>query len=406
MENVVQVPHLRTGFHHWLCERLALNFPRASSRGSLKFNQTLFLKGKGLSRSALDVVAKQTRFSLPSNLTYCACRSVLPSSTYYKRLRSRIGSDHLALGHFLKSGNSVHVHWIDNFQRFVSSLTLDSGTIFRTFARNSAHLTREFYSSLAWTAHGVKIWPMDGNLNYVFMDGVPITATPSLALLLDANKWASIAKSISAVGFWYYETAHCVVRDILRVPVKPSPSNHAEKKHLDRSYDGLSCFYPFDIYPVNISGTEGLLTALKQCQEVDGFGLAGGTRDNQYSILMSDITIYWQLFRILHSFTGLAPIRHDLFSVLGVWHTYQHAHRLLWSEFRSTFLASAFFTLWPNETLLLEPKLKQSSTFISWLRIAYARIRPDLLAAYHSSKLDLFYFLFAHCVVATMRLMI
>ena len=192
------------------------------------------------------------------------------------------------------------------------------------------------------------------------------------------------------MNVWYYENAACVARDICRIPVKPLTGIRFEDDvHLSLSYDGLRCFYPIDIYPHNISSHEGLIESVGKCQSIDGFGLVGTARDNKYSILLSDIAIYWQLFRVMYSFSGLAPIRHDLFSVLGLWHTYQHAHKLLWAEFRSTFLAAAFFSLWPGETLLMEPKLKQSSTFLSWLRIAYDQIRPRLLESHQKAKLDL-----------------
>jgi hypothetical protein len=159
-----------------------------------------------------------------------------------------------------------------------------------------------------------------------------------------------------------------VQRDICRIPVKPSGRTPGEVKHLAMSYDGLLRFFPIDIYPHNISSAHGLLASILKCQNIDGFGLSGTLRDNQYSILLADIAIYWQLFRVLYSYSGLAPMRHDLFSVLGLWHTYQHAHKLLWAEFRSNVITPAFFRLWPDQTLLMEPKLKQSATFLSWLR--------------------------------------
>ena len=51
----------------------------------------------------------------------------------------------------------------------------------------------------------------------------------------------------------------------------------------------------------------------------------------------------------------------------------------VWSEFRSSFLASAFFSLFPSQNLFLRPRLGASGTFFTWLRAAYPSFRPLLL---------------------------
>ena len=53
-----------------------------------------------------------------------------------------------------------------------------------------------------------------------------------------------------------------------------------------------------------------------------------------------------------------------------------YSHVCVWSEFRSSFLASAFFSLSPSQNLLLRPRLVTSSTFITWLRASYPSFRP------------------------------
>ena len=145
--------------------------------------------------------------------------------------------------------------------------------------------------------------------------------------------------------------------------MKVSSINEHEFELQLRSYDGLGVFCPYDIYTSNIASRDGLLEALARVQEIDGFGLNASPRRGKYSSLLAYIAIYWQLFRIFYTFTGLVPIRHDLFLCMGLWHKYQHCHKLSWSEFRSYFLADLFFSLFPNESLLFAPKLLQSSTF-------------------------------------------
>ena len=72
-------------------------------------------------------------------------------------------------------------------------------------------------------------------------------------------------------------------------------------------------FHPVDIYADNVNSTEGLLRVLRRVQGIEGFGLLEHDRTGCYSLLLVDVSIYWRLFRLLYSYSGLAPIRHDLF---------------------------------------------------------------------------------------------
>lgn len=181
------------------------------------------------------------------------------------------------------------------------------------------------------------------------------------------------------ISIHQYSSSVSVSRDVRRVPLKLSTPTEIEEVHQCESYDGLSVFYPFDIYSCNISSRDGLIDALAKVQEIEGFGLLDSKLPTKYSILLVDVAIFWQLFRIFYTLSGLCVIRHDLFLVLGLWHTYQHCHKLIWSEFRSMFLADAFFELFPNDYLFFSPKLLQSSTFFSYLRLSYRFWRPRLL---------------------------
>ncbi len=74
----------------------------------------------------------------------------------------------------------------------------------------------------------------------------------------------------------------------------------------------------------------------------------------------------------------MARVRNDLFLCFGFWHLYHYGHIAVWHEFRATFLAPAFFALFPESKLLRRPKLTQSTTFFSWLRFAYPHFRDEL----------------------------
>jgi hypothetical protein len=84
---------------------------------------------------------------------------------------------------------------------------------------------------------------------------------------------------------------------------------------------------------------------------------------------------------MLYSYSGMAPIRHDLFLIFRFWHAYQYSHIAVWNAFRATVLADAFFTLFPTQKLLSKPRLVQNATFFTWLRLCYPAFRENLSRA-------------------------
>ena len=75
----------------------------------------------------------------------------------------------------------------------------------------------------------------------------------------------------------------------------------------------------------------------------------------------------------------MASSRHDLFLCFGFWHAYNYAHIALWKEFRSTFLADAFWAIFPTQKLLRRPPLVQSSTLFICIRLAFPQFRIHLV---------------------------
>ena len=105
-----------------------------------------------------------------------------------------------------------------------------------------------------------------------------------------------------------------------------------------------------------------------------------------YSILNIDVSLHNMLMHTAYSFAGMQPFLDRVFVLFGVWHCYMYAHVALWDRFRLTFLADAFFALFPNTILMRKPSLFKSSVFLTWLRIAYADFRDDLLATVEELK--------------------
>lgn len=242
---------------------------------------------------------------------------------------------------------------------------------------------------MLWTAHGVKIWPSPApvTMAYRFAGDDVLRAMPRLSSLLSDHVIGKLEGELEAISIELHEISLSQQRHVRRIPLKPAPISSAEAKYMAQSLDGLTVFEPVDIYNVNIQAYAGLMRSIRHCQLMEGFGLQDGPKTEEYSAMLLDVSTFWMTFRLLYSFTGLAPILCDMFIVLGPWHTYMYSHVCAWSEFRSSFLASAFFSLFPTQNLFLRPRLMTSSTFFTWLRAAYPSFRPLLLSSLRTIRI-------------------
>lgn len=249
-------------------------------------------------------------------------------------------------------------------------------------------MDRETFVSMLWTAHGVKIWPSPApvTMEYMYEGEAVIRAMPRLSFLLSDDVMTKLCGELEVVSISQYEISLSEQRRVRRVPLKPNAITDEEAQHMSQSIDGLSAFEPVDIYNVNVQAYSGLLRSIKHCQSMEGFGVEGGPKTEDYSGMLLDVSTFWMTFRLLYSFTGLAPILCDMFLILGPWHTYMYSHVCAWSDFRSSFLASAYFSLFPDQNLFFRPRLVASSTFFTWLRAAYPSFRPLLLLSLDTMK--------------------
>ena len=192
---------------------------------------------------------------------------------------------------------------------------------------------------------------------------------PRLSILLSDENLDFLTNQLKRMKMVYHPFSVCEQRHVRRVPLKPPALTQEEHDHLIQSLDGLSCFEPVDIYDVNIQSYDGLLRSIHKCQVMDGMGLSNSPRQDEYSVMLLDVSTFWMAFRTLYSFTGLVPSLHDVFLFLGPWHTYVYSHVCVWPNFRSSFLAAAWFKCFPNQNLFFRPRLLVSSTFFTWLRV-------------------------------------
>jgi hypothetical protein len=257
-------------------------------------------------------------------------------------------------------------------------------------------INKELFKSMLWTAHGMKTLPFKQDMSWVANASGWVPALPNLSDLLHRPSLDQLFSIISSFQRLQFDESFSVQRYVLRHPLKPSPMSGEEKVHLNMSCDGLRLFQPVDIYPKNIGASDGLIYALRQLQKIEGCGLSDHKRFGSYSLLHVDVAVFWQLLRMFYCYSGLAPFRHDLILCLGFWHPYMYAHVAIWNEFRHTFLAEAFFLLFPNQKLMRRPKLFHSTVFFTWLRLAYTDLQPILSQALVSIQKDMFAFELQH----------
>src|SRR5690606_1658467 len=122
-----------------------------------------------------------------------------------------------------------------------------------------------------------------------------------------------ISHEPSALSMHYHAISMSHQRQVRRVPLKPPALTREEHDYMSQSLDGLRFFEPVDIYKTNIQAYDGLLRSIRKCQEMEGFGLGDAEKDDEYSVLLLDVSTYWMAFRLLYSFTGLVPVLHDVF---------------------------------------------------------------------------------------------
>jgi hypothetical protein len=110
---LMETPLYRTRFKSWLLQRLGTLRPR---HNVLQFKETLEFKARGLSSRGVAALSSKTRYfsSLKNGNTL---RSILPRSTFYKRIASQVSSSREALRQRLIVPGVVTVHWLDNFAR-------------------------------------------------------------------------------------------------------------------------------------------------------------------------------------------------------------------------------------------------------------------------------------------------
>ena len=306
-------------------------------------------------------------------------RGLVHPSTANRRIREESTASRASIGNAVDEDAYPRLHWIDNYAK--------------SYAANSIFIEKEQFRSMLWTAHAMKKLPSNKDMSWIpKAPHIYFPALPSLRDLLRRVVIDNLFTELASFERLQFDASFVVIRHVTRIPLKPSPATPEEKLHLDNSCDGLRYLHPVDIYPDNVVSSDGLIAVLHRLQLLEGFGSSDHQRAGSYSLLHADVAIFWQALRLLYCYSGMAPLRQDLFLALGLWHPYLYAHVAIWNEFRHTFLAPAFFLLFPNQTLMRRPRLSHSSTFFTWLRLAYPQIRALLSASLYDIQMKMMTF--------------
>ena len=297
---------------------------------------------------------------------------MISTATMYRKRIKTIESSVSEANLLMLDESKPRLHWIDNYARFAKA--------------NCLWYNQDVLRNLLWTAHGFKSLSIPVSMAWKLdQKNKPVPAMPPLPVLLSSVAVNSLYAELSKIIPFQYDRSLVVTKNILRVPLK-SPLPEDESLLDGHPPDGLHHFYPVDLYQDNIVSTEGLMAVFARVQQLEGYGLEEHRRSKKYSTLHVDVSIWWQLFRVLYSYQGMSVIQRDLFLCYGFWHPYYYINIAIGNEFRVPFLGPMFFTLFPGEKKLMRRgELQHNVTLFSWMRLVYPEICVCL-----EEKLDLF----------------
>ena len=179
----------------------------------------------------------------------------MPARTLSRQTVAVLNSQRDALFADFASRNIVWVHWCDNFARH--------------YASNAMHFNKDLFHSLLWSAHGAKMLPPSLSID-IDISEKDMSALPSLDRVLDKRLYHSLLRMLSDISIHQFEHSFSRSRNITRVPIKASPLGPTEIPHYHASHDGLSSFFPADIYEDNIQSKYGMLKILAHVLKVCG----------------------------------------------------------------------------------------------------------------------------------------
>ena len=76
----------------------------------------------------------------------------MATSSFYRHFQIESQGRVSAITEHILGGDGIHLHWIDNYARFIS--------------RSSMYLNQDLFRQCYWTAHGIKVYsPCDISLH-------------------------------------------------------------------------------------------------------------------------------------------------------------------------------------------------------------------------------------------------
>lgn len=178
----------------------------------------------------------------------------MSNSTFHRRIKLDLASDRNGHISICQGTKFAVIHWLDNFSRH--------------FASTSLHGSKPLFNVLNWSAHGIKVFPSYVRTKWQDDRSGNSSAMPSLADLLDPALHTSLLRLLQNETYMQFEHSNLDLSQVRRIPLKSEPSTMEEKEHSSLGYDGLSFFYPIDIYSENVQSHSGLLKLLQTLQQM------------------------------------------------------------------------------------------------------------------------------------------
>ena len=132
--------------------------------------------------------------------SHFASRSVVPSSSYYRRIKQETKRTVTATLGIIEDDLSPRVHWVDNYAKY--------------FPSSAMFPDSALYNSLLWTAHAMKVFPAGVSMSWKLQDGVPIPALPNLDVLFAPELCDSVIQVLGDIKQFAFHDSAMVVNQV------------------------------------------------------------------------------------------------------------------------------------------------------------------------------------------------
>ena len=123
----------------------------------------------------------------------------------------------------------------------------------------------------------------------------------------------------------------------------------------------------------NLSSDIGLNECLKKLENEYVY-----ISDNYIPVVV-DIGVFWQYNKWCYNpRNDLSHLKTSVSMWLGFWHTYKELCHNIWCYGLKSLFGPSLHHLWPNQSIMLKPKLGHLETYFTWFSLAYQNVKEML----------------------------